>query len=89
MSNHWKAVFVNGIFCMQSFLGDHGEILPRPGLVPKVWSVQIFPFQQPNQVWMTLTRRSLTVWCQIMNHHKAERVTYQLGIRQFGSFKFA
>jgi hypothetical protein len=58
-------------------------------LCRKVKSVQISPIQQPNQVSMALTRKSQTVSSRMMNHQKAERVTYWLGIRQFGSFRFA
>jgi hypothetical protein len=35
MSNQRKAVFVNGVFYIQSFWGGHGEISPRSGLMPK------------------------------------------------------
>jgi hypothetical protein len=57
-------------------------------LCQKVKSIQISPIQQPNQVSMVLTHKSLTVWSRMMNHQKDERVTYQLGIQQFGSFRF-
>jgi hypothetical protein len=58
-------------------------------LCRKVKSVQISPIQQPDQVWMALTHKSLTVWRPMMSHRKPERVTYRLAIRQFGSFRFA
>jgi hypothetical protein len=29
MSNQWKAEFINGKFCILSFWGGHGEILPN------------------------------------------------------------
>jgi hypothetical protein len=47
----------------------------NPDLCRKVKSVQISPIQQPGQVLMALTRKSLTVWSQIMNQRKAVRVT--------------
>jgi hypothetical protein len=61
----------------------------NPNLCQKFRYVQISPIQQPDQVSMALTPKSVTDWSQMMNHRKAERVTYWLGIRQFGSFRFA
>jgi hypothetical protein len=70
-----------------------GEVMAKfyqePNLYRKVQSVQISPIQQSVQVLMALTHKSLTVSSRIMNHWKAERVTYRLGIRQFGRFRFA
>jgi hypothetical protein len=61
MSNQQEAVFVSDIFHMQSFWGGHGKISPRPKLVLKELSVQIFLFQQPDQVLMALAHKLLTV----------------------------
>jgi hypothetical protein len=55
----------------------------------KVRSIQNFWFQQPYQVPIVVTQKLLTVWSQKMNHQKAERVTYRVGIRIFRSFWLA
>jgi hypothetical protein len=55
-------------------------------LCRKVRSVQNFRFQQPGQIPIAITQKSLTVWSQKMDHQKAERVTYQVSIWKSGSF---
>jgi hypothetical protein len=55
MSNQQKAEFVNGIFCIQTFRGVDGKILPKARFVPKGQADQISPIQQPGQVLMALT----------------------------------
>jgi hypothetical protein len=48
-----------------------------------------FPIQQPSRVPTIITRKSLTVWSQKMDHQKAERVAYKIGIQNFQSFGLA
>jgi hypothetical protein len=60
----------------------------NPYLCQKVKSVQISLIQQPGHFPIAITRNPLTVWSPEMNHQKAERVTYRLGIRQSVSFSF-
>jgi hypothetical protein len=42
-----------------------------------------FPILQPGQFLIVVTRKSQTVWSQKINHRKAEKVTYQIGIQSF------
>jgi hypothetical protein len=48
-----------------------------------------FPIQQPGQVLIVVTHKTLTNWSQKMENQKAERVAYQFGIRNFRSFGLA
>jgi hypothetical protein len=45
-----------------------------------------FLIQQFDRVLTIVTRKYLTVWSHMMDHQKAERVTYQNSIRDFRSF---
>jgi hypothetical protein len=78
MSNQQKAEFVNDIFRIQSFWGDHGEILPK--ISPEL------RIQQPIKFLSVVTRKSLTVWILLIDQRKAERVFYQNDIWDFRSF---
>jgi hypothetical protein len=42
-----------------------------------------FPILQPGQFLIVVTRKSQTVWSQKINHRKAEKVTYQIGIQSW------
>jgi hypothetical protein len=68
-------VFINGVFIYKV----SGEVMVKfyqnTDLCQKVKSVQISPIQQSGQVPVALTRKSLSVWSQIMNHRKVVRVT--------------
>jgi hypothetical protein len=48
-----------------------------------------FLIQQSGQVPIVVTCKSLTVWSQKMDHRKAERVGYRVGIQKFQSFGLA
>jgi hypothetical protein len=82
MSNRREAVFINGIFCMQSFWKGHGEILPKNLIYAGRSSLPSFSrIQQPGWVSIVVTPDQLTIWSRKMNHLKAERVTYGDGIQ--------
>jgi hypothetical protein len=55
----------------------------------KVRSVQIFQFQQSGQVPTDVTWKSLPIWSREMNQREAERVIYQISIRNFRGFGLA
>jgi hypothetical protein len=86
MSNQKKAEFINGKFCVQCFWGGHGKISPNPWLVPKGAVFPDFWFRKPVEFPIVVTHKWLIVWTDIMDHPKAEWVSYRNGIRDFQSF---
>jgi hypothetical protein len=58
----------------------------NPDLCRNGESAQKFLIHRTGRVPATVTRKSLTIWSHIIDHRKAERVTYQNGIRDFWSF---
>jgi hypothetical protein len=57
--------------------------------MPKGMVCPEFLIQQPGRVLTIVTHKLLTVWIRIMEHRKAERVSYRNGIRDFRSFGLA
>jgi hypothetical protein len=45
-----------------------------------------FQFRKHVEFLTIVTRKSATVWGHIMDHQKAERITYRNGIQDFRSF---
>jgi hypothetical protein len=86
MSNRRKAKFINGIFCIQSFWRGHGKILPNSWLLLKGIVCPGFYFIRPIEFLIVITNGPLTVWIHIMDHRKAERVSYRNSIRDFRRF---
>jgi hypothetical protein len=57
--------------------------------MPKGTICPEFPIQQPGQVPIAVTSKSLTIWSQEMDHQKPKRIVYRVGIRNIWSFGLA
>jgi hypothetical protein len=86
MSNQRKDEIIVSNFGIQSFWEGHDEILPEPWFRRKGPICPEFWFSKPVELPTVVTRKSQTVWDHVMDHRKAERVSYHDGIRYFRSF---
>jgi hypothetical protein len=86
MSNQRKAEFITGNFGIYSFWEGHDKILPKSWFRPKGPVSPEFWFSNTVEFSIVVTRKSLNVWGYVMDHQKAERVSYHDGIWYFQSF---
>jgi hypothetical protein len=86
MSNQRRAESVNENFGIQSYWEGHDKISSKSWFRPEGPSCLEFWFSKLVNLPIVVTRKSLIVWCHIMDHRKGERVSYHNGIRYFGSF---
>jgi hypothetical protein len=70
----------------KSFWRGHGEISSKQWLMPKDILCSEFSFNKLIEFPTIITHKSPTVWSHVMDHWKAERVSYCNGIRDFQIF---
>jgi hypothetical protein len=86
MSNRQKAEFVSDIFCIQSFWEGYDNFFSKNLIHTGRSNLPRNLDSLTGRVSIAVTHKSLTVWSRLLDHQKAERVTYQFYIWDFRSF---